>query len=78
MSQANRKKYVSPISYYLITFILKVFQCLLIGGENAGKDAIKHAESFVVSEDDFRSFLDRHNSLSCLVPESNNFVSLSF
>lgn len=56
----------------------KVFQCLLIGGENAGTDAIRHAESYVVSEDDFRSFLDRHDSLSCLVPESNNFMRNSY
>lgn len=56
----------------------KVFQCLLIGGENAGKDAIRQAESFVVSEDDFRSFLDRHDSLPCLVPESNNFMRNSY
>lgn len=56
----------------------KVFQCLLIGGENAGKDAIRQAESFVVSEDDFQSFLDRHDSLPCLVPESNNFMRNSY
>ncbi|CAG2202418.1 RSAD2 [Mytilus edulis] len=53
----------------------KVFQCLLIGGENAGSEALRHAESFVVSDDDFKNFLTRHSPVSCLVPESNDFVS---
>lgn len=59
----------------MFTTCIQVFQCLLIGGENAGKDAIRHAESFVVSDEDFKLFLDRHESVSCLVPESNEFVS---
>lgn len=56
----------------------KVFQCLLIGGENAGTNAIRQAESFVVTDDDFNAFLHRHKSLSCLVPESNNFMRNSY
>ena len=75
---SSKTKEKNLFSQYFLLFALKVFQCLLIGGENAGKDAIRQAESFVVSEDDFQSFLDRHDSLPCLVPESNNFVSFSF
>lgn len=56
----------------------KVFQCLLIGGENAGTDAIRQAESFVISDDDFKSFLNKHKSVSCLVPESNEFMRNSY
>ncbi|XP_076084280.1 S-adenosylmethionine-dependent nucleotide dehydratase RSAD2-like [Mytilus galloprovincialis] len=56
----------------------KVFQCLLIGGENAGSKALRHAESFVVSDDDFKNFLIRHKSVSCLVPESNDFMRNSY
>ena len=58
-------------------FLLQVFQCLLIGGENAGNEALRHAESFVVSQEDFNSFLNRHKSVSSLVPESNDFVSFT-
>uniref|UniRef100_A0A1I8IYD6 Cyclic nucleotide-binding domain-containing protein n=1 Tax=Macrostomum lignano TaxID=282301 RepID=A0A1I8IYD6_9PLAT len=45
----------------------KVFQCLLIGGENCGEDSLRHAETFVVTDEQFRSFLDRHSRVECLV-----------
>lgn len=56
----------------------KVFQCLVIGGENAGKDALRNAESFVISDEEFQAFLDRHKSISCLVPESNEKMQNSY
>ncbi|KAK2502925.1 hypothetical protein MC885_012747 [Smutsia gigantea] len=49
----------------------KVFQCLIIEGENAGDDALRQAEQFVISDEEFERFLDRHKEVSCLVPESN-------
>ncbi|XP_074659159.1 S-adenosylmethionine-dependent nucleotide dehydratase RSAD2-like [Tubulanus polymorphus] len=57
----------------------KVFQCLLLEGENCGEGAKRHAESFVVSKEDFQSFLDRHRNVSCgLVPESNTKMQNSY
>ena len=53
---------------------LQVFQCLLIDGENAGEEALKEAERFVISELQFQDFLDKHSSVSCLVAESNEKV----
>lgn len=52
----------------------QVFQCLLIDGENAGEDALREAEKFVISDQLFQEFLDRHSSVPCLVPESNEKV----
>lgn len=52
----------------------QVFQCLLIDGENAGEKALREAERFVISDQQFQEFLDRHSSVSCLVPESNEKV----
>ncbi|MEQ2163674.1 Radical S-adenosyl methionine domain-containing protein 2 [Goodea atripinnis] len=52
----------------------KVFQCLLIDGENAGETALREAEKFVISDLQFQEFLDRHSAVSCLVPESNEKV----
>uniref|UniRef100_A0A8C9YZE1 S-adenosylmethionine-dependent nucleotide dehydratase RSAD2 n=2 Tax=Sander lucioperca TaxID=283035 RepID=A0A8C9YZE1_SANLU len=51
----------------------KVFQCLLIDGENAGESALREAERFVISEQQFQEFLDRHSSVSCL-----NIISMRF
>ena len=53
---------------------IQVFQCLLIEGENCGSDALRHAETFVISDDKFSRFVERHSMLSCLVPESNEKV----
>lgn len=56
----------------------KVFQCLLIEGENAGPDALRNAEQFVISDEDFANFLDMHRSVECLVPESNKKMQNSY
>lgn len=56
----------------------KVFQCLLIYGENAGEDALREAERFVISPEQFQDFLDRHSSVACLVPESNQKMRDSY
>ncbi|XP_044782225.1 radical S-adenosyl methionine domain-containing protein 2 isoform X2 [Bubalus bubalis] len=56
----------------------KVFQCLIIEGENSGEDALREAERFVVSDEEFEAFLDRHKDVSCLVPESNQKMRDSY
>jgi radical S-adenosyl methionine domain-containing protein 2 len=49
----------------------KVFQCLLIDGENAGEGALRDAKELVISEEQFNAFLTKHASVKCLIPESN-------
>ncbi|KAA0711318.1 Radical S-adenosyl methionine domain-containing protein 2 [Triplophysa tibetana] len=56
----------------------KVFQCLLIEGENAGENSLREAEKFVISDQQFQDFLDRHKSIKCLVPESNQKMKDSY
>nr|XP_055182947.1 S-adenosylmethionine-dependent nucleotide dehydratase RSAD2 isoform X2 [Nyctereutes procyonoides] len=56
----------------------KVFQCLLIEGENSGEDALREAQRFVISDEEFEGFLDRHKEVSCLVPESNQKMRDSY
>ncbi|XP_007933316.1 radical S-adenosyl methionine domain-containing protein 2 [Orycteropus afer afer] len=56
----------------------KVFQCLIIEGENSGEDALREAERFVISDEEFERFLDRHKEVSCLVPESNQKMKDSY
>lgn len=64
------------IKPYPGAFFVQVFQCLLIEGENSGEDALREAEKFVISDEDFDRFLDRHKDVSCLVPESNQKVKM--
>ncbi|KAL3832556.1 hypothetical protein ACJMK2_024189 [Sinanodonta woodiana] len=56
----------------------KVFQCLLIDGENAGEDALRNAESFLLTDEEFQDFLHRHKDVKCLVPESNKTMKDSY
>nr|7N7H_A Chain A, VIPERIN-LIKE ENZYME [Nematostella vectensis] len=56
----------------------KVFQCLVIAGENSGEDALRDAEQFLVSNHEFDQFISRHASLECLVPESNEKMQNSY
>ncbi|XP_063713389.1 S-adenosylmethionine-dependent nucleotide dehydratase RSAD2-like [Symsagittifera roscoffensis] len=49
----------------------KVFQCLSIDEENQGQNALRQVEPFLITSDQFQSFLKRHESVSTLVPESN-------
>ncbi|XP_063228183.1 S-adenosylmethionine-dependent nucleotide dehydratase RSAD2-like isoform X2 [Bacillus rossius redtenbacheri] len=49
----------------------KVFQCLLLEGENAGPDALRNAERFYVTDKQFADFLDRHRGVPTLVAEDN-------
>jgi len=50
---------------------LQVFQCLLLDGENVGPDALRQAENFYVTEEQFEEFLQRHKHIPFLVAESN-------
>ncbi|KAK3927095.1 Radical S-adenosyl methionine domain-containing protein 2 [Frankliniella fusca] len=56
----------------------KVFQCLLLEGENCGENALRDAEPFYISDEDFQKFLDRHKSVPVLVPESNKSMQNSY
>ncbi|ESO82480.1 hypothetical protein LOTGIDRAFT_197923 [Lottia gigantea] len=56
----------------------KVFQCLLLDGENSGDDALRDAERFLISDEDFQEFLDLHSNIACLVPESNDKMQNSY
>ena len=50
----------------------KVFQCLLIDGENAGPDALRDAQDQVISKEEFDTFVKRHEVVDALVPEDND------
>mmetsp|Transcript_94025 Transcript_94025/g.223783 ORF Transcript_94025/g.223783 Transcript_94025/m.223783 type:complete len:199 (+) Transcript_94025:869-1465(+) len=56
----------------------KVFQCLLLEGENAGEEALRNARRLTVSSEEFQCFLDRHSQIDCLVPEDNEKMKDSY
>eukprot|EP00873_Tetraselmis_striata_P038389 jgi/Tetstr1/458653/TSEL_045046.t1 len=56
----------------------KVFQMLLLGGENAGGGDLRDAAPLEVTEAQFRAFIDRHAQQSCCVPEDNAAMRNSY
>ncbi|KRT81582.1 hypothetical protein AMK59_6129, partial [Oryctes borbonicus] len=56
----------------------KVFQCLLLEGENAGPDALRNAERFYISDEIFEQFIQMHKDVKCIVPESNKKMQNSY
>ncbi|TFK75025.1 radical SAM enzyme, partial [Pluteus cervinus] len=58
----------------------KVFQVLLLDGENTGEEtgSIRDARHLTISNEQFQSFLNRHQGQSCLVPESNEAMRDSY
>jgi len=63
----------------LAPFRWKVFQVLILEGENSGSaSSLRDARKFIISKEQFQSFLDRHDSLGCLVPEPNDKMQNSY
>ncbi|KAJ8599968.1 hypothetical protein CTAYLR_002863 [Chrysophaeum taylorii] len=60
-------------------FRWKVFQCLVLDGENGGIGGdLRDARPLVVSPDQFAAFVDRHSAQASLVPETNNEMQASY
>ena len=56
----------------------KVFQVLKIEGENAGNGARRNVEGLLISDADFKRWLDRHNRQKSLVAEDNKTMRNSY
>lgn len=62
----------------LAPFRWKCFQVLLVDTENAGPDAIRNAETFLIENWKFDAFISRHSGQTCLVQEPNNIMKSSY
>lgn len=55
-----------------------MFQVLLLDGENVGPNAIRDARELVITKEQFRAFLKRHEIQACLVAEDNDVMENSY
>ncbi|KAB5592695.1 NADH flavin oxidoreductase/NADH oxidase [Ceratobasidium theobromae] len=64
----------------LAPFRWKVFQVLVLDGENNGTEngALRDARDLLITKEQFQSFLDRHKEQKCLVPEDNDTMKDSY
>ncbi|KAJ9631286.1 hypothetical protein H2204_008228 [Knufia peltigerae] len=56
----------------------KCFQVLIVAGENDGDDTKRDARDFVITDDQFRYFCDKHRHNPSFVPESNALMAKSY
>lgn len=56
----------------------KVFQCLELEGENSGPKAKRDVKSFLITNEQFQAFLDRHKKIPSLIPEANETMRDSY
>lgn len=58
----------------------KVFQVLLLTGENTGPptSSLRDARDLTITSAQFQSFLERHKDQACLVPEDNDAMRDSY
>ena len=56
----------------------KVFQCKKREGENYGEGALRQVEKFLISDDQFKDFLERHADVPQIVPEYSEMMVRSY
>lgn len=83
VNSANKDEDMTAAILKLQPVRWKIFQCLEVEGENkakAGKKALRDAHSFLVADEEYRSFLDRHSSISdkIRIPEPNQIMQDSY
>jgi radical S-adenosyl methionine domain-containing protein 2 len=62
----------------LAPFQWKVFQCLIVAGENDDETRKRDTRKFLVTDEQWRTFCDRHKHLPCYVPEDNKSMASSY
>ncbi|KAA6412686.1 MAG: IFN-inducible and antiviral [Lasallia pustulata] len=56
----------------------KCFQVLIVPEENGSKEALRDATKFVISDDKWKLFCDKHKHQKCFVPEGNDVMASSY
>ena len=59
-------------------FRWKVFQVLVVPGENDSEQTKRNATNLTIEDAEFQDFCSRHEHLKCFVPEDNNAMRSSY
>ncbi|KAK2046524.1 radical SAM enzyme [Colletotrichum somersetense] len=62
----------------LAPFRWKVFECLIVEGENENESRVRDARRFLITKEQWATFCDRHKHLPCYVPEDNETMAGSY
>ena len=74
----NWEEDMSELLTDLQPFRWKVFQVLVVNGENDIDERKRNATRFIVTDDQFEQFCNRHKHLKCMIPEPNHVVKSSY
>ena len=56
----------------------KVFQVLMVKGENDGGDKLRDVKDFQITNEEFERFKERHKEIECMIPEPNDTMKSSY
>lgn len=56
----------------------KCFQVLMVKGENDSDETLRNAKEFLISDEQFKMFCDKHKHLKCFVNENNKIMANSY
>jgi hypothetical protein len=59
-------------------FRWKVFQVLVVTGENESDKRKRDATKFIVTDEQYEDFCSRHRHLKCMIPEPNKVMKSSY
>lgn len=68
----NWQEDMSDVVDEVNAFRWKVFQVLVVNGENKRDQRKRNATKFVITDEQFATFCQTHGHLDCLVPEPNS------
>lgn len=78
VNRFNHSEDLSQNIVLLNPFRWKCFQVLSVDTENVGETAKRNCAEFLISDDEFAKFCQRHQHLQCFVPESNALMKSSY
>ncbi|KAH8722379.1 hypothetical protein GQ44DRAFT_775059 [Phaeosphaeriaceae sp. PMI808] len=59
-------------------FRWKCFQVLIVAGENDSDKTLRDGRKFLITDEEYQSFCQRHDKQSSIVPESNRLMAKSY
>lgn len=77
----NRFNHLEDLSQNIAVlnpFRWKCFQVLQVDTENVGEIAKRNCSKFLITDEEFENFCQRHQHLPCFVPESNVLMKSSY
>jgi radical S-adenosyl methionine domain-containing protein 2 len=78
----NKLNYMEDMNEHLGAlqpFRWKCFQVLIVRGENdSSTDTLRNGHRFTITDEEFESFCERHNTQRSLVPEPNRLMAKSY